>query len=173
MGCMSFGDTSRGLQRMGARRRGGAAVLPTGGRARHQLLGHRQRLRLRNLGGDRRPGHQEVRSPRGHRARHQAVLQDARRPRRIRPVAQGDHGADRRLADPARHRLRRPVPDPPLRSRHARRGDDGSAARRRQGRQGALPRRIVDVGMAVRQDAARRRPPRMDAASSPCRTSTT
>ncbi len=63
---------------------------------------------------------------------------------------------------PARHRLRRPLPDPPLRPGHPGRGDDGGAARRRQGRQGPLPRGLVDVGLAVRQDAARRRPRRLD-----------
>src|SRR4051812_44157942 len=52
----------------------------------------------------------------------------------------------RRLAAPARHRLRRPAPDPPLRRRRPRRGDDGGAGRCRQSRQGTLPRRIVDVG---------------------------
>ena len=31
-----------------------------------------------------------------------------------------DHGTDRRLADPTRHRLHRSVPNPPLRPRHAR-----------------------------------------------------
>ena len=52
------------------------------------------------------------------------------------------------------------------------RGDHGGAARHRQGRQGPLPRRVVDVGLAVREAA--------DAAalhgwtrSSRCRTSTT
>ena len=78
------------------------------------------------------------------------------------PLAQGDHGAGRRVAAPPRHRLRRPAPDPPLRPDDPGRGDDGSAARRGQGRQGPLPRRLVDVGLAVRQDAARRRAPRLD-----------
>ena len=52
----------------------------------------------------------------------------------VRPVPQGHHGADRRLPDPARHRLHRPVPDPPLRPRHPGRRDDGGPARHRQGR---------------------------------------
>ena len=48
------------------------------------------------------------------------------------------------------------------------RGDDGGAARRRQGRQGPLPGGIVDVRVAVRQDAgggpaARLDPVRVDA----------
>ena len=57
---------------------------------------------------------------------------------------------------PARHRLRRPLPDPPLRPGHPGRGDHGGAARRGEGRQGPLPRRLVDVGLAVREDAVHR-----------------
>ena len=50
----------------------------------------------------------------------------------------------------ARHRLCRPLPDPPLGLRHADRGDAGGAARRREGGQGPLHRRVVDVRLAVR-----------------------
>ena len=85
------------LQRVGPRRRGGGADLPAGRRAGHQLLGHRQRLRLRQLRGDRRAGHREVQQSRGGRAGDEGVLPDARRSRRIRPVPPGDHGADRRV----------------------------------------------------------------------------
>ena len=84
-------------------------------------------------------------------------------PERRRPVAQGDHGRDRRQPAAARHRLRRPLPDPSLGLRHADRGDAGGAARRREGRQGALHRRLVDVCLAVRQGAAPRRAARLDA----------
>ena len=84
-------------------------------------------------------------------------------PERRRPVPQGDPARDRRQPDPARHRLRRPLPDPPLGPGDADRGDDGGAARRGEGRQGALPRRVVDVRLAVRQGAARRRAARLDA----------
>ena len=89
------------------------------------------------------------------------------------PVAQGDHGTGRRLPAAARHRLHRPLPDPPLRPGHPGRGDDGGPARRRQGRQGPLHRRLLDVGLAVRQDAVT--PPTGTAGrgSCPCRTSTT
>ena len=56
----------------------------------------------------------------------------------------------------ARARLRRPVPDPPLGSAHADRGDDGGAARRRPRRQGALHRRQQHVRVAVREGAVGR-----------------
>ena len=85
------------------------------------------------------------------------------RGQRRRPVAQGDPHRDRPQPAPARHGLRRPLPDPPLRPVRARRGDDGGAARRRQGRQGPLHRRLVDVRLAVRQAAVRRRGQRVDA----------
>ena len=41
-------------------------------------------------------------------------------------------------------------------------GDDGGAARPGAGREGPLPRRVLDVGLAVREAAARRRPARLD-----------
>ena len=56
---------------------------------------------------------------------------------------------------------------------HADRGDDGGAARRRQGGQGPLHRRVVDVRVAVQQGAVHRRAARLDASSSACRTTTT
>ena len=82
---------------------------------------------------------------------------------RRRAVAQGDPQRDRRQPAPPRHGLRRPLPDPPLGPTDADRGDAGGAARRRQGRQGPLHRRLVDVRLAVRQGAVRRRAPRLDA----------
>ncbi len=52
----------------------------------------------------------------------------------------GHHGADRRLTAAPGHRLRRPLPDPPLRPAHAGRGNDAGTARCGQGRQGPLHR---------------------------------
>ena len=55
-----------------------------------------------------------------HAAREDVVLAtkvprpDAARPQRRRPLAQGDPAGDRRQPGPARDRLRRPLPDPPL-----------------------------------------------------------
>ena len=46
--------------------------------------------------------------------RHQGVRPHAAGAERRRPVAQGDHARDRRQPAPARHRLRRSLPDPPL-----------------------------------------------------------
>ena len=69
------------------------------------------------------------------------------------PLAQAHHGGDRRLAEAARHRLRRPLHHPSLRPRDARRGDDRGALGRGEGRQGALSRRLLDVGLAVHEDA--------------------
>ena len=60
------------------------------------------------------------------------------------------------------HGLRRPLPDPSLRSRHANRGDPVGAARHRQGGEGPLHRRLEHGGVAVREDAARRGSPRLD-----------
>ena len=73
----------------------------------------------------------------------------------------------------ARHRLRRPLPDPPLGPAHADRGDPRGAARRRQGGQGALPRRLLDVRVAVQQGAAPGRRSTAGTGSSRCRTTTT
>ena len=95
------------------------------------------------------------------------------RPERRRPVAQGDHGRDRRQPAPARHRLRRPLPDPPLGPEDADRGDDGGAARRGQGGQGPLHRRVVDVRVAVLQGAVHRRARTAGRGSCRCRTTTT
>ena len=78
---------------------------------------------------------------------------DAPRPERRRPLAQGDLRRNRRQPDAARHGLCRPLPDPSLGPRHADRGDARGAARCREGRQGALYRRLVDVCLAVRQGA--------------------
>src|SRR5262249_20064420 len=62
-------------------------------------------------------------------------------------------------SDAARDGLCRPIPDPSLRSGDADRGDARGAGRRRQGRQGALYRRLLDVRLAVPQDAERLRAP--------------
>ena len=100
--------------------------------------------------GDRRPGAQGLRQARRSRGRHQGLQSDGAGAERARPVAQAHHGGDRRLAEAARHGLCRSLPDPSLRLRDADRGDGRGAERRRARRQGALCRRLVDVGLAVR-----------------------
>ena len=164
LGCMSYGDpTTPGAHEWSLDDDDAQPFFEQAVELGHHLLGHREHLPGGDLGGGRRPRHQALLAARGHRARDQGVRQDARRPGRAGAVAQGDPGADRRLAGPAGYRLRRPLPDPPLRPGDPGRGDHGGAARRRQGRQGPLPRRVLDVRVAVRQAPARRRPRRLDA----------
>ncbi len=90
-----------------------------------------------------------------------------------RPVAQAHHGGDRRIAEAPRDGLRRPLPDPPLRSADPDGGNAGSAQRRRARRQGALYRRFIDVRLAVRAHARHRARQRARRNSSRCRTTTT
>ncbi len=140
------------------------------GRGRDHVLRHRRRLqRRRERGGDRPPPLEALRHARGVRPRDEGPRADDAGRERARPLPQAHPRVDRRLARAARPRLRRPLPDPSLGSADADRGDDGGAARRRQGRQGALHRREQHVRMAVREGAARRG----ERGSSRCRTTTT
>ena len=91
--------------------------------------------------------------------------------RRTRP--QAHPVGHRRLAAPPQDGLRRPVPDPPLGSPHAHRGDDGGAARRRAVGQGPLHRCQQHVRLAVRQGPVHRRGSRLDEVRRRCRTTTT
>ena len=146
LGCMSYGAQRARHASLGARRGGEPAVLPPGARSRHQLLRHGERLFARRERGDHRPRAEGLRQARRDRARHQGARQDARRPERQGPVAQGDHERDRRQPEAARHRLCRSLPDPPLGPGDADRGDARGAERRREGRQGALYRRLLACG---------------------------
>ena len=161
------------LQRVGPRRRRGGADLPPGRRARHHLLGHRQRLRL--SAPRRRSSAARIKK---YTRREDIVLatkvyfpmHDG--PGGSGPVPQGDHGADRRLADPARHRLRRPLPDPPLRPgrpRSRRRWRPCTTSSRPARPATSAPRRC-GPGSSPRCST----PPSRTAGrgSSPCRTST-
>ena len=82
-------------------------------------------------------------------------------PERRWPLAQAHPLGDRRLAGAPRHRLRGPLPDPPLGSERAHRGDDGRAQRGGAGRQGSLHRRQQHACVAVREGAARCRAQRL------------
>ena len=104
-------------------------------RGGHQLLRHRERLLGRHQRGDRRP-----RCSPSSRRRDEIVL--ATKVHGVMRQGPNGRGLSRKAImpeidaepAPARHRLRRPLPDPPLGLPHADRGDDGGAARRREGR---------------------------------------
>ena len=146
LGCMSWGDPARG---------GHSWVLPEDeGRVDHQgrprggdqLLRHRQRVQRRQQRGDHRAGAAGLRAPRGRRARHEGARPDAPGPNGAGPVPQGDPARDRRVADPARHGLRRPLPDPPLgrRARRSRRPWRRCTTWSRRARRGtSAPRRCT------------------------------
>ena len=111
--------------------------------------------------GGARPGAEGAGAARRGRDRDQGVQPDGPAAEPEGPVAQAHHGGDRRLAEAPRHGLCRPLHHPPLRPGHADRGDGRGAVRRGEGRQGALSRRLLDVGLAVHEDAgpaARQRP---------------
>ena len=80
-----------------------------------------------------------------------------------RPVAQAPVRCDRRFAAAAGRRLRRPLSDPPLRSRDADRGDAVERCTTSSRRQGALHRRLEHVRVAVHEDARHLRRARLDA----------
>jgi hypothetical protein len=142
-------------------RRGAAAVQARLGR-RHQFLRYGQCLCAGHQRRDYRRLLKEL-APRQEIVLATKVFGRMRPgPERPRPFARSDPGRDRQQPAPPRHRLCRPLPDPPLRSVHAGRRNDGSAERRRARRQGPLYRRILDVGLAVFQAAACRRSQRLD-----------
>ena len=138
---MPRGHDVRGLGRDGPRRVD--PDHPQGARRRHQLHRHRRRLLARRVGGDRRQGACR-RPPRQRRPRHQGARQDGRRPERVRQLAPLDRARGRQQPAPARHRLDRPLPDPPTRARHGHRRDARRAHRPRARGQGAL-HRLLDV----------------------------
>ena len=125
---------------------------PRRARRRHQLHRHRRRVLGGRVGGDRRQGD---RGPaRRHRARHQGAT------RRM--------GADPNMAGNSRrwiirecenslrrleHRLHRPLPDAPARSRRRHRRDARRADRPRAPGQGALPRQLDVPGVGDRRGA--------------------
>ncbi len=161
LGCMSFGDPARGC--VGPRRCGGGADLPAGARAGHHLLGHGQHLRPRHFRGDRRAG-AAASTP--------SATTSSWRPScfsrwaRARAAPGLSRRAVMEQVDASLTRLGTDYIDlyqiHRFDPRDADRGDDGGAARRRQGRQGPLSGRLVDVGLAVRDHAARRRAARLD-----------
>ena len=85
---------------------------PPGPRRRHQLHRHRGRLLGRRVRGDRGQG-ALVGRPVAGGPRHQGPRPDGRRPQRPGELATLDRRRVREQPPPARHRLHRPVPDPP------------------------------------------------------------
>src|SRR3954453_2074301 len=144
-----------GVAAVGARRARCRAVRPSRGRGRHHVFRHGRHVLARRLRGGDRAAARQVHLARRRRGRHQGLQPDGagREPARARAKARG--GVDRRVAAAARHGLCRPLPDAPLGSRHADRGDDGGPERRRAGREGALHRGVEHVRVAVREGAAR------------------
>ena len=161
LGMMSYGNRLRSP--VGARRGGGRADHPPRGRGGHHLLRQRRRL----LPGRQRGRHRALVSK--FLARDEAVIA-TKVHGQMTPGPNG-RGLSRKHVLAAidaslqrlGHRPRRPLPDPPLGSADPDRGDDGGAARHRAGGQGALHRRQQHARLAVRQGAARRRAPRLDA----------
>ena len=126
--------------------------------------------------GEERAGHRKRaegirQAPRGG-DRHQGQRADGRRRQNAASRASTSWTASTE-PEAAGRRLCRPLPDPPLRLRHADRGDAGGAERRRARRQGPLHRRKLDVRLAVHEDAGRLEGPTAGRPSSPCSRSTT
>ena len=164
LGCMSYGVPEPGQPSVDARR---------GGEPRRSFS---ERSRRASTSSTRRTSTPTARARRSSAVRSPtspAATRSCSRRRSTARCATGPNGrglsrkaimhGDRRQPAPARHRLRRPLSDPPLGLPHADRGDDGGTARRRQGGEGPLHRCVVDVGVAVRKGAAHRRAPRVDA----------
>ena len=161
LGCMTYGTPNWRDWVLGRRSR--APVLPARAGSGHQLLRHRRHVFARRQRGNHRPRAQGLRQARRSRDRHQGLRRKWAMAQPARPVAQAHHGRHRRLAAAPGHGLRRSLPDSPLRPRNADRGNARSAARRRQGGQGALHRREQHVRVAVRADALHVRSQRLDA----------
>ena len=155
LGCMSYGDPERGDAPVDAPRgRRAAPFFRQALDAGHQLLRHGEHVLRRLQRGDRRPVLLRTVPPRRGGHRDQGLQPDAPGPNGAGLSRKAIITRGRQQPAATGHRLHRPVPDPPLGPRHADRGDARGAARCRAGRQGALPRRLVDVRLAVRQGAA-------------------
>ncbi len=136
---------------------------PAGARRRDQLLRHRQRLLRR---------HAARRSSAGRCATSPTATRSSSPPRCTARCGRGPNGGGlsrKAILSEIDHSLRRLGTDyVDLYQIHrwdhadADRGDPRGAARRGQGRQGPLHRRVLDVRLAVREGAVHRRPARLD-----------
>ncbi len=106
LGCMSFGDPSRGFNEWAL---DDEAAEPVFRQAVELGITFWDTANIYGYGTSEEitgRAMQEVHPPRGRRPGHQGDLQDGRQPGRAGPVPQGDLAADRRVAGPAKHRLR-------------------------------------------------------------------
>ncbi len=163
-----------------------AAVRAARAGTRREFLRHRRHVFERRLGNRHRLAAEGIRPARGSGDRDQGVFPGVRadasrsphgaagavEAEPAGPVAQAHPARGRRFAHAPGHRLHRPVPDPPLGLCDADRGNHGSAARRGEGRQGALSRRLQHMGAAVRARSRWRRS-MAGRRSCRCRTTTT
>ena len=163
---MSGGDDVRGVGE--PRPRGFDPDHSPRARRGRELRRHGRRLLERGVRGDRRQGAEGPSRP--GRAGDEGALPDGRGPERARQLAPLDHPGVRGELAPARHRMDRPVPDPPLGPGDRSRRDARCAHRSGARGQGAL-HRLVDVsgerdrGGAVGGGVARPRALRLRAAA--------
>ena len=173
LGCMSYGEPSRGNQPWSLPEDESRPVLPAGHRRRHQLLRHRERVLAGQQRGDHRPRARQVRPARGPRHRHEGAWRDAPGSEWQWSIAQVDPDRDRQQPAQARHRLRRPLPDPPLglRRRRSRRRSRRCTTSSVRGRRATSVRRRCTPGSSARRSTS----PTCTAGpdSSACRTTTT
>ena len=134
---------------------------PPRARQRHQLRRHRRRVLAGRVGGDRRQGAEGP--PRRRRARDQGARPDGRRREPPGQLAPLDPLRGRAEPAPARHRLHRPVPDPPARPDGRSRRDAVGAHRPAARRQGARDRQLDVPGRGDRRGAVGRRAARLRA----------
>ena len=152
VGCNNFGWRLDAAADAGGRRRGD--------RRRDHAVRHRRELRRRRERGVPRPRARRAARPRRDRDQvrvGEGPRRQLDRPRRIPTTsARAIEGSLRA----ARHRLRRPLPVPPARRRHADRGDARRDERARRRGQGALHRLVELLGRAGRGGRRGRRPTR-------------
>ena len=125
---------------------------PPGHRRRHQLHRHGGRLLLRRVGGDRRQGAGPGQAA-PDRPGHQGARDHGEGPQRAGQLAPLDHDRVRPQPDPARHRLHRPLPNPPAVARHRHRRDARRADRSGARRQDPLLRQLHLPGPRDRRGA--------------------
>ena len=171
LGCMSYGSSKWRDWVLDDEPR---AVFPAGLGGGHQFLRHRRHVFGRRERGGARPRAEGTRrAAREGRHRHQAPQPDGQDAQRTRQRAQARPPRHREQPAPARHGLRGPLPDPPLRPRHADGGNARRAERARGRGQGALPRRVEHGGVGVCQVSLSGGPARLPPVRLACRTTTT